>query len=393
MRASPNLLRLYYFVAFGVLGLYLPYFPSWLRAHGFVGAKMSALVALLPLCQLAAPSVIGMLSDERGMRGRMMSFCAIVTALGMSGFALGAFFLDYLPFAFVWCCMLAFAALRSPSTGLADVLAMETGQNYGKIRLWGSLGFMCSAAFGGRVIDPNHPYQLPALIALMLWLLVGVSYLLPRVSHLPPRPALLDAKELLKQKAYRQLLATMVLITAATSAYDLCSTMFLINLGASGAQIGAFWTVAVCAEIVLMYFSARFVDRIGPGKLLTFSCLVAAGRWLFLSQAQSLTLIILCQPLHAFSFALMWVSAIGVLRRELGTKGTATAHGLFSSSIAVGGVLGLSVWATVFERFGGTTVFACAAAIVLLAALSAARLIRFESIASLESLTKIEPAP
>lgn len=372
-------LRVYYFVAFGTLGLYLPFFPSWLEARGFRGAYMSALVVVMPLCQLLSPSLVGLLSDKWGLRGRMMTFCGATTALGMSILAVGASLGAAVPFVLVWSCLMLFAALRGPSVGLADVLAMETTKNYGHIRLWGSLGFMCMALVGANFIDVSSPRALPLCIAAWLWLVVLVSCLLPRTSRLPPRPALADARALFRQKSYRELLLSMVLICSAASAYDLCATMHLTRLGASGAQIGGFWALGVLAEVGLMLFAGSLTSRVGPGKLLTVACAVGALRWFLMARSRSLGWLLLLQPLHAFSFGLMWLSAIAVLRREVGGRGTATAHGLFSSAIAVGNTLGLAVWGLLFERSGSAVVFTLAGVVASCATLSAARLIRLRT--------------
>ena len=82
------------------------------------------------------------------------------------------------------------------------------------------------------------------------------------------------------------------------------------------------------------------------------------------------------QPLHAVSFGLMWVSAMGTLKREVGLKGTATAQGLFGSAIAVGSVLGISTWGPVYDAFGSEVVFLSAASVTALGALCAIGLIR-----------------
>lgn len=369
-------LRAYYFIAFSAIGLYLPFFPIWLRTQGFVGEEMSALVALLPICQLFSPALVGILADGWGLRGRLMIVCAAATALGLSCLAILAYWLNPLPFLFAWLCVLAFALLRPPTVGLADALAMEIAPDYGRIRLWGSLGFMSSALLGGQLINPKHAFALPTCIAVTLWALVLVSWTLPKTSHLPPRPALRDARQLLAQSTYRHLLLTMMLIFGGLSAYDLCASLRLDDLGANGLAMGAFWAIATSSEVLLMYFAAPFLKRVGPGKLLTLACAISTGRWLFLSQVSSLSLILAFQPLHAFSFGLMWISSMGVLRREVGERGAATAQGLFGSATAIGATLGLSCWGIVYEQQNSQTVFLCAAGVSALATIQAARLIR-----------------
>ncbi len=373
----PIALRTYYFISFGAMGLYLPYFPTWVRSRGFVGAEMGLLMAALPFCQLLSPAIVGLLADKFALRGRMMTLCATSTALGISAFGLAAMFLEQIPLTVAVTCMLAFAFLRSPIVGLADVLAMETAPDYGRMRLFGSLGFGVMALLGGHVLDPTHPFALPMAIAAFVWLLTVVSLLLPKTSALPPRPALSDARKFMTQPGYRRLLVTMMLIFGGMSAYDLCLTLRLRELGASGTQTGLFWSTATGAEVILLIWAARIANKMGPGKALTLACAVSAGRWVFLSQATDLNLMLALQPLHAVSFGLMWVSAIGALKREVGEKGTATAQGMYASSIALGSMIGITVWSPFYETFGSQRLFLTAACVSGAAALSATRLIRF----------------
>lgn len=372
----PVALRVYYFIAFGAMGLYLPYFPTWIRARGFVGAEMGILMATLPFCQLLSPAAVGALADKFALRGRMMTICSSVTALGISAFALAALLLQDIPFLVALTCIFSFAFLRSSIIGLADVLTMETVPDYGRMRLFGSMGFGVMALLGGHLIDPSHAFALPVLTAALLWLLSVVSLLLPKTSSIPPRPALHDAQEYFRQPAYRTLLITTVLIFGGMSSYDLCLTLRLRELGATGTQTGLFWAVATSSEVLMLIWAARLSEWWGPGKALTLSCTVAAGRWLFLSQATDLHLMLALQPLHAVSFGLMWVSAMGVLKREVGLKGTATAQGLFGSAIALGSFLGTSAWGPFYDAFGSERLFLTASVVSAVAALSATRLIR-----------------
>lgn len=372
-------LSLYYFVAFGAVGLYLPFFATWLQGRGFFGWQMSAIMALLPACQLLSPTLIGMLSDRLGLRGKMMTFCAVVTATGLSVFGLSALLLQPLPFPWALCCMFAFTALRSPTIGLADVLALEISTNYGRVRLWGSLGFMVSALVGGALMNPTHAFALPVTLAAYLWVLVIVSWFLPQVSRLPPRPARHDLVLLLQQHAYRGLLVTIGLIFASFTAYDMCATLRLRELAASGTQIGLFWAIGTLSEVVLLFFSGDWLKQVGAGKLLAAACSVSVLRWLALATLTDVSWVLALQPLHAISFGLMWVSAMGVLKRETGQRGGATAQGLFASSVALGGTVGMSVWGSMYEAWGSWYVFVISAGVMALAVVSASRLIRLTS--------------
>lgn len=375
--SRPALLRFYYFIAFGSFGLYLPFFPSWLEARGFTGPSMSLIASLLPLLGLLSPAIIGMLADRMGVRGRMVTVTAACSAMGVTLLTLAAGSLTPLPLVAAATSMAIFAAFRSPTTSLADVLALESGADYGRIRLFGSLGFLSAVTLGGYVVNVEHPYQLPAIIAATLWVVVLVSFLLPKASPLPPRPPLGDARALIGQPGYRWLLITAVFITLSMSSYDLCSSLRVRHLGASTEYVGYFWSLATISEIVVMYFAAPWVKRVGPGKILTFALLVTSARWLAFSVLTDLGSILWLQPLHAIVFGLMWLSVMSTLRREVGERGMATAQGLLTSAFAVGGAVGIWIWGPLYAAVGSVAVFRASSVVALTAALFATRLIRW----------------
>src|SRR5690606_25346425 len=168
--------------------------------------------------------------------------------------------------------------------------------------------------------------------------------MLPRSSTLPPRPAPAEARRLLAGRGYRWLLLVIFLAIGAHSAYDLCLTLRLRALGASGGFVGTAWAVGTAAEIVLMATLAPYIERLGPARLVVVGAASGALRWTLLATVTSLPTLMLLQPLHALSFGLLWVSALAVLKERAAGSGLATAQGLFSASMATGSTLGMSVW-------------------------------------------------
>jgi PPP family 3-phenylpropionic acid transporter len=369
-------LGLYYVATFAAFGFYLPYMPAWLEARGFVGPTMSALAMLLPAMSIVMPPVFGMIADTFALRSGLLRVACGGAGLAFLVLAAAAHRFAELPFAIAFGCFLVFAAFRAAMSGLADVIALEHATHYGRLRLWGSVGFLGSAWLGGHVIDPQSPALLPACVAGWLGVAFVLARLLPKSSSLPPRPAPAEAKRLLSGRGFRWLLLVIFLVIGGHSAYDLCLTLRLRALGASGGFVGTAWAVATAAEIVLMASIAPHLQRLGPARLLILGVAAGAVRWTVLATVTSLPLLLLLQPLHAFSFALMWVSAVAVLKEQAGPSGLATAQGLFSASMATGATLGMAVWGTVYARGGGEAVFTAAACIACLATAAAVALAR-----------------
>jgi MFS transporter, PPP family, 3-phenylpropionic acid transporter len=350
-------LRAYFFFCFGTVGLYVPYFPTWLVARGFRGLELSAFLCLPPLGSLVAPLLLGMLSDRLGIRGRLITFTASLATLGMAGLSIVATEFSPLPLTLALSGFAVFALFRAPMLSLGDVMAMENDPNFGRTRLWGSLGFIVNAWLGGRFLDPHHPLQIPLAVAGGLALSWLISLGLPKTAALPPRPALDDAREFLSDLRFHAFLLMACLAYAALSAYDFTSTFRLRELGAPGYLIGTYWATATTAEVVLFFFSARIFALFSAEKLLPWTLALGSLRWFGMAELNSPWLLILIQPLHAVVFGLFLLCTIDILKRRARGRGMGTAQGLLSVATSVGAVSGLAAWGTLHAAHGSRFVF------------------------------------
>lgn len=358
-------LRAYLFFCFGTVGLYIPYFPTWLSARGFRGLALSAFVCLPPFASLVAPLVVGMLSDRLGVRGKLITWSASLATLGALALTVVATAFSPLPLTLALSGFALFALFRAPMISLGDVMTIEHAQNYGKTRLWGSLGFIANAWLGGRFLDLNHPFALP--LALLVGLAVSslISLRLPKAAALPSRPALDDARHFLSDARFHAFLLMASFAYAALSAYDFTSTFRLRELGAPGHLIGTFWSTAAAAEIVLLYFGTRIAAFFSPEKLLPWILGLASLRWLGMAESKSPWLLVLLQPLHAIVFGLFLLCTIDILKRRARGRGLGTALGLFSVATSVGAILGLALWGALHTSYGSQFVFRVASGLSL----------------------------
>jgi len=252
-----------------------------------------------------------------------------------------------------------FGATRSPITLIADVLTLEAlgaeNTRYGLLRLWGSAGFVFGALVAGDVFDPRAPYQVPLAIAGTYALTFGSSLLLP--SRAAPMPALSWAavKEAVPSMAF---LLAVLLSQLGQSAYDVCFTLYSRDLGVSGARVGVLWAVGVAAEITLMWKSSALLARFGDKRMLVVGLLGAAVRWILLSRATGFVWILALQPLHACSFACVWIAGIAIAARD--SQHTATSQGVFSAALAVGAMIGMVAWGAIYSARGGSLVYLAA---------------------------------
>ncbi|HTV21243.1 MAG TPA: MFS transporter, partial [Polyangiaceae bacterium] len=334
----------FYFSSFATLGLNSPYFPLWLESHGFRGAPMGVIAALSPAMSFFGPPLVGLLSDARGARGNLLSAACALGGSAMLGLSLCELLGLSQLFGVVFAAVLVYAACRSPMILLADRITIEHGGDYGRRRVWGSVGFMLAAIAFGRWWPPGGARWLPAAMALTLAVAFVVSLSLPRstnVARPPAATAIGPARTLLEQPGFRAFLCGSVLAAASHSSYDLCGSLFFRDLGASEDTIGLLYGTAVLAEIVLLAGSGPLWSRLRPELVLVAAYAGAALRWSCLSLLASTSLAFLLQPLHAISFGLMWIASLEYVRRVSTPDVLGSAQGAFMAANACGGVLGM----------------------------------------------------
>ena len=349
-------MRTFYFAAFAALGIHAPYFPLWLEAHGFRGVSMSAIAALSPALSMVGPPLVGALSDARGARGNLLGWVCGVACLAMAALAGAEASGHAQSFAVVFGCVLVFSLCRSPILLLADRIALESGADYGRRRLWGSIGFLLGASGFGRC-PPELAHWLPGVVALALGLGYFSSLRLPRTSAPRAQPVLRQMLRLVRQPRVALLLCGSSLFAMSHASYDLCGSLAFRDLGASGDTIGQLWATGVLAEILVLAAASRLFQSGRPERLLVLSYGVGALRWLAMSALPNTELAFLLQPLHGISFGLVWLSSLEVLRRVAEPSALGGAQGALMAANSIGGTLGILVFGPLYAARGAASVF------------------------------------
>ncbi len=369
-------LRVYFFASFAALGVYTPFFPRWLRARGIEGVAMGAVVATIPAMGIVGPPLVGLFADSLGLRGSVLRMACLGSFFAFALLAVAGLAHHQLGFLEILCMVLVFAAFRAPMLTMADVVAVErergTQDSYGRTRLWGSLGFLVASAGVGRLLDPEDPAELPAVVAASLGVALLTSLVIPVESVAVSLPLADKVRGLVAAGDFPAMLVAVLVAELSISSYEICFSLHLDDLGASSAFIGFAWAVGVAAEIAAMAFASQLIARFREPPLMVFALGVIAIRCALLAIVRSLPGILVIQLLHSPSVALLWTAALTHLKQRMPPQTFATAQGLFSAVIAAGGVAGMLLWGAVYHRVGGRCTFALAG-IVAASAVALAR--------------------
>ena len=345
-------LSLFYIFFFINAGIYMPFWPVWLESRGMGPVEIGLLFAVGRFARVISSPMIAYGADRLGTRrGPLLLLSGCTTAI----------FLLYHYCETVW----QFAAVAA-AVGMAwgtimplgDSLAIVNTQtrkiDYGRVRLWGSISFILAAFAGGKMLET-------APEAAIFWVLIAsfvsifvVCGLLPntRVETEPVR--MVGIWRLFAHPLFALfMLCSALLQTSHLVVYNY-GTLHWRAAGVSDGVIGMLWATGVIAEVILFAAGARFVDRLGPGRLFLAAAIAGVLRWTVLAYSTDLPVLFVVQTLHAFTFGAAHLAAMAFIGRAIPAHLSATAqslHGSVALSVAAG--VTAPFLGYLYEVFGG----------------------------------------
>ena len=305
-----------YFIYFGVLGIFLPYFNLYCYHLGFSGLQIGILSALRSMAMVLFPLIWGSLADRFQLRKPIYILCAF---LSTSIWLLYLFFVDFWPMLIITAFYGIFYApiISFLEAVTMDVLGKEK-KSYGRIRAWGSISFIVMVLVLGKIIDLYSVEIIVILILAGSLMLSVISTKIPGIQIAKKKRLSKAAKSLLERRVLLFLFCAFLMLVSHGAYYGFFS-IHLKNLGYGSAFIGLTWALASTAEILVMIRSGQLFNRFSIEAVLIFSFMVAALRWFILSFALSPGVIFL---LGAVENIVGGAGGIGI-NRTPGTTGQA----------------------------------------------------------------------
>ena len=361
--ASLNRIRLFYAAYFAAMGLILPFFPVYLAGLGLEVTMIGVMTGLLAAAKIVAPPWTGHLLERRPESWlqhfiMIASLLAAVAALGM-GAPFGLYGLAVMVFLFgvLW------AAILPLTDGISVSVSEAALADYGRLRVWGSIGFVATSLAGGIWLADTHIDAFPVALALLMLVMAFAARGFPRLTL----PAGEESEEGAPfSRGFYQLLGIAFIMQVSHGAYYGFFSLHLADAGFSGWQIGLYWVLGVLAEIVLMWRWSRPVQQTAPATIFTLCLGLAALRWLGTGLTIHPLMILLLQLLHAASFAAFHVAAIAWVKRLAPAGRHRAAQGWYSAAgFGLGSTVGIMGCGMVAEAWGYAAAFYLCAAVAL----------------------------
>ncbi|MFL0799928.1 MAG: MFS transporter [Agarilytica sp.] len=325
-----------YFFYFSVVGALSPYWGIYLQSLGFQSHQIGIIFAVPMITKLIAPNVWSWFSDRSGQRMLVMR----MGALGACVFFVGIFIRhDYAG-------LIIFTALYSvfwnavlPQFEAVTLTFLgDRAEHYSKVRLWGSVGFICAVVGLGWVFERVAITWLPVFI---LSFLVGIfifSCALPPLtlqSHGNKRGDFV--KTLFSNRVCLFFIALMFL-QLSHGVYYVFYSIYLEAHGYAKFSIGLLWAIGVVSEIIIFLYVPQLFKKFSLFSLLYFSFLMTALRWLVIGAfPENIPLVMLAQLVHALSFGVVHAVAIQFIKSTFSDRSQGQAQAFYSASSFGGG--------------------------------------------------------
>jgi len=351
---------------FAIAGTQMPYLPVWLGWVGLSAREIAVIAAAPMLVRVAVTPAIAFAADHAGDHRRFL------IVLAWAGLAAAVALTQSASFWPILVLTLLFALATATVVPLTETVAMSgvtaSGLDYGRMRLWGSLGFVAASFCGGWVVDRLGP---PAAV----WLLVGGAALTVLAAHglarptgrlkaatTQPRINLAVAVGLLRSRVFLTFLLAVGAVQAGHAMFYTFGTLHWTAQGLSNGWSGALWAIGVAVEIGLMAFSGAVVRRIGAVELILLGAAASVVRWLAMGFDPPLLLLVPLQVLHGITFGAAHIGAFYFMSQAVPVQHSGTAQALYASitaGVALGGAMLLA--GQLYGAHGGRTYWAMAA--------------------------------
>ncbi len=330
------------YAAFGVMS---PFLPAWLSDRGLVPPQIGVMIGLGTAVRLVSGPLAGQLADSRRVWRGALGACA--AGAGVTALA----YLASEGFGPLLLVALAQSALLAPIGPLSDALALSAslrhggkGFEYGFVRGAGSAAFVAGSIAAGHLAASRG---LSIAIWLNALLLSGAALAAFQVPPVMAGPRMLRPGgvrgflQLLRLRPYRRLLMVAALVFGSHALHDTFAVIRWRDAGISTATASLLWSESVIAEVVVFLLAGpALLRRFAPGGAAMIAAVAGIVRWSVLGTTVQIVPLMLAEPLHGFTFALLHLAGMRVIGATVPRHLAATAQA-FYVTVAAGAAMAL----------------------------------------------------
>ncbi|MGL4253254.1 MAG: MFS transporter [Fusobacteriaceae bacterium] len=341
-----------YFLFYFCLGGSLLYFSSFFNSIGISG-KMSGLIfSMGSMLAMIWQPLLGYISDRSKKTKEIL-----IALMGTMALALLILGLKPLP-AVAFIGFLIYSLTIWGFMPLIDSVTVNTGYSFGRIRLWGSIGFSVGSFVSGKVIEMTEQNGFLFLIsgvavitALALLTLENNSAKEGERAHFS------DILNLIKNKNYLIFIIFTILILGTMNSHNTFFSLYFNKIGGGAGFFGTVVFLITMSEVPFMGLASRWVERFGTKKILLISGGLLALRWGIYYFIPSPKIVALSFFLQGASIGVFFAVAATHIKKIVDPKTISTAMTTYMAAGTLGGTMTQLVSGNIIDSLGVVSIY------------------------------------
>ncbi|MFY7002718.1 MFS transporter [Acinetobacter pittii] len=358
----------FYFFYYSIVGTFMPYWNLYLQDQGFNYQEIGVLSSIAIVTRFFAPLVWGWIADKSGTRMLLVRI-----ATWMESCIWLAIFIVPNTFQSVALLMLIFSFFQNAILAQFEGVTLfwlgdQKAKLYGKIRKWGSVGFIVGVFTIGAILEIVHISMLPILLLIIASLAFIWSFTIREPDSAPTSQKYLEPLlPVLKRPTVAAFFAIEFILLFSHAPFYSFYSNFLRSLNFSTTEIGFLWAMGVFAEIFMFSIASKIFQRFSWRSLVIVCLLVTSIRWMLVAVFSHYFIgQLFAQCLHAFSFGLFHLIAMRVIFQNFSAGQQGRGQALYSTMWGLGVAFGSVLAGHFWKILSGELIFMWASVVVLL---------------------------
>ncbi|HJO91432.1 MAG TPA: MFS transporter [Anaerolineales bacterium] len=325
--------KLFYAVEFVGVGIFMPYIAMYFMRKDLTSAQVGTLLALTPFAGFIVQPVWGMISDKLNVTRLLVTIGCWSTSVLVLAFTVTDRF-EHL----VWVVVLM-SMLRAPIHPNVAALALDhleqrgKQDEYGKFRLWGSIGFIVATIFAGGLLFEDNLTLTIYIYAGTMFVIGGISFKLPD-RHISTEVQWKDGLRLIADnRELRLFLLGIICIGLTLGITNQYLVVYLNELNASAWMIGATVAFSALPEIPIMSYAETFIRKWGLRITMVVGVIALPIRWLCNMLITDPNIALPIQALHGVAIGSLLCVGVIYIDSILPKTWRASGQALYVSSL------------------------------------------------------------
>ena len=327
------------FLQYFILGATVPIFSLYLTRHlDFSGIQAGTIMSTTAIAAFVSPLAGAFIADRLFRAERLFGYCHLLAGVLMAILSFQTRFHTFLV------CYLSYMVVFGPTIALSNAITFHqlprAQENYGGIRMWGTIGWIAVAWFfgfiwlkgGGDMVTNRLPdaLKLSSMVSIFLGL---AAFCLPRRSVQIDNRRKLVPSEALRIMLNRNvlLLSGFSFLIAVVDRYYFFGTgPFLSAIGFSNASIMPAMSIGQLPEVFAMGLLGFFLTRLGQKRVMAIGVLMELARFISFSIGKPKLLVLTGISFHGIAFAFFFSTASIYLDNHCSEESRASVHQLYA---------------------------------------------------------------